>query len=129
MPEPRSPRDLLAEVMAGAQRVQTPLLAELLKTDRVQPVDSSEERRRFWQAAITDEQEQQMWRDEMAARGLQVVLPGSPEAIDIGMRIAKVKYPDRFDMMSQEGRNTVAQQAQWLWSHAKKWPPEPKVGE
>lgn len=123
MPGPKTQRDLLAEVMAGAQRVQTPLLAEQLKSDRVSAVDSSEERRRFWQAAITDEQEQQMWRDEMAARGLTTVLPGSPEAIDIGMAISKSKFPDRWDMAEQEGRNTTAQQATWAWNHAKKGAP------
>lgn len=128
MPGPMSRRDLLAEVMAGAQKVQTPLLAEQLRTDRVQAVDTSEERRRFWQAAISEQQEQQMWRDEMAARGLTTVLPGSPEAIDIGMRISKAKYPDRFDMMGQEGRNTVAQQAQWAFRHMQKGPPSTEGG-
>lgn len=124
MPSTKSRRDLLAEVMAGAQRVQTPLLAELLLSDRVQKVDPSDERRRFWQAAITDEQEQQMWRDEATARGVTAWVPGSPEALDAGLKIAKVKYPDRFDMMGQEGRNTTAQHALWAWGHAKKGMPK-----
>lgn len=128
MPGPRAPRDILAEVMAGAQRVQTPLLAELLRSDRVQAVDSPEERRRFWQAVLTDEEEAQMWRDEMVARGLTRVLPGSPEALDIGMRISKAKYPDRWDMAGQEGRTTEAQQAQWAWKHAQKGAPDAQAG-
>lgn len=114
--------------MAGAQRVQTPLLAELLKSDRVQAVDASEERRRFWTPAISDEQEQQMWRDEAMARGVTAWVPGSPEAIDVGLRISKAKFPDRWDMAQQEGRNTVAQQATWSWKHAKKGPPDAQAG-
>ena len=126
MPEVKSPRDILGEVMAGAQKTQTPLLAELLKSDRVTEVDSSEERQRFWQSALTDEQEQQMWADAMAARGLTQLVPGSREVLDIGMAVSKAKYPTRFDMMEQEGRTTEAQQAMWAAEHARKGMPEPK---
>lgn len=124
MPDAPSPRDLLAETMAGGRKVIVPHLAEMLKTRRVQELGSSEERRRFWQPAITDAEEQQMWRDEMAARGLTALVPGSPAAVDIGLKVSKVKYPDRWDMAPQEGRDTDSAQAEWAARHMRLGPPK-----
>ena len=70
-----------------------------------------------------------MWTQAMIARGITQLIPGSPEAIDIGLGIAKAKYPDRFDMMGQEGRDHASQQAMWAMKHAKAGPPAPKVDD
>jgi len=124
--EPKSPRDLLAETMSGGRKVLVPHLAEMLKTNRVKELGSAEERERFWQAAITDAQEAQMWQDEMATRGLTELVPGSPEVVDIGLKVSKAKYPSRWDMMVAEGRDTTPVQAEWAARHARRGPPVPK---
>ena len=126
MPDARSPRDMLAEIMAGARQVMVPHLAEMLRTDRVKNVPPNEERARFWQRALTPEQEQQMWVDEAIARGITAWVPGSAEALDAGLKISKAVFPGRWDMAGQEGRSTEAQQAEWAWKHAKQGAPEPK---
>jgi hypothetical protein len=130
MPDkPLAPRDILARTMQDGRTVLIPHLAEMLRREGIATVESPEERRRFWQAAITDEQEQQMWLQEMTARGITELIPGSPEALDIGLGISKVKYPDRWDMAGQEGRNHESQQAEWAMKHARRGPPEPEAAE
>jgi hypothetical protein len=130
MPDkPLAPRDILARTMQDGRTVLIPHLAEMLRREGIATVESPEERRRFWQAAITDEQEQQMWLQEMTARGITELIPGSPEALDIGLGISKVKYPDRWDMTGQEGRNHESQQAEWAMKHARRGPPEPEAAE
>jgi hypothetical protein len=127
--KPLAPRDILARTMKDGRDVLIPHIAEMLRREGIAEVPSDEERRRFWQAALTDEQEQQMWAQAMIARGITQLIPGSPEAIDIGLGIAKAKYPDRFDMMGQEGRDHASQQALWAMRHAKAGPPTPKADE
>lgn len=126
MPEQAdSPRDILARTMSEGRKVLTPLLAEMLKRRGIAEIDSGEERRRFWQAALTDEQEQQMWQQEMIARGLAEVVPGTPAHTEIGLKVSQAKYPDRWDMLEGEGRTHASEQAMWAHKHARKGPPEP----
>lgn len=111
----------------GKQAI-VPHLAEMLKRKGIEELPTSEQRRRFHQAAITDEQEQQMWAQEMIARGITQLVPGDPQTIDIGLKISKAKYPDRWDMAAGEGRDTSSAQAEWLWKMARTGPPpEPKT--
>ena len=124
MPGPIAPRDLIAQTMRDGQRVIVPHLAEMLKREGIETVDAAEERRRFWQRAATPEQEQQMWLTEMAALGLTELLPGSPQALDIGLKISKAVYPDRWDMAGGEGREHESEQAEWAWKMAQKGPPK-----
>lgn len=126
MPDPKSPRDILAETMAGGRKVLVPHLAEMLKHRGITEVSAAEERERFYQAAITDEQEQRMWQDEALKRGITEWVPGSPEALDAGLAISKVKYPARWDMSAAEGRNTVSDIATWAMKHARAGPPSPR---
>ncbi len=124
MPEPKSHRNILAELMAGGQKTLVPHLAEMLKRTGIEEVDASGERERFWQPALTDEQEQEAWRQEMAARGITQLVPGSPEVIDIGLKISKVKYPARWDMAPGEGREHESEQAELSYKHARKGQPQ-----
>lgn len=123
MPEPQSSRDILAEQMIQGRKVLVPHLAQMLKRRGIQEVDATEQRRRFWQRVLTPEQEAQLWQQEMAMRGITELVPGSPEALDIGLGIAKQVYPDRFDMMAGEGRDHESDQADWAWKMASKGPP------
>lgn len=118
-----SPRDILARTMADGRKVLVPYLAEMLKRSDIKEVDAAEQRRRFNQRALTPEQEQQLWVQEMAARGIQQLEPGSPEAIDIGLAISKRVYPDRWDMLAGEGRDGLSEQAMWAWKQARKAQP------
>lgn len=129
MPELTAPRDILAQVMKDGKDVMVPLLAEQLKREAIDEVPSDEQRRLWWQRALTPEQEQQEWMNEMAARGLTELIPGSPEVTEIGLKIAPKVYPSRFDMMTAEGRDSQSAQAVWSWKMAKTKPPEPKVEE
>lgn len=133
MPEaPSSPRDILAETMADGRKVITPYLAEMLKTSRVAEVPTAEERKRFWQRAMNEQQEAELWVTEMQRRGLPPVPPADPvqadeylkQMTDVGLGISKQVYVDRWDMMPQEGRDTQADQARWAWKHAKVGPPQ-----
>ena len=124
MPEQAgSPRDILARTMADGRKVLVPYLAEMMKRNKISEVDAAEQRRRFWQRALTPEQEQALWVQEMAARGLTELVPGSPEVLDIGLGISKQVYPDRWDMMGGEGRDSLGAQAKWSWTQARKGPP------
>lgn len=123
MPDPKSQRDLLAELMAGGQKAVVPHLAEMLKRSGIQEIEAPEERDRFWQAALTDEQEQQMWQQEMMARGLTQLIPGAFDTIDIGLKVSKAKYPGRWDMSTGEGRVHESDIAQWAYKQARKGPP------
>ena len=122
MAESSSPRDVLAETMAEGRKVLVPYLAEMLKRKSIAEVPPPEERQRFWQRAKTPEQEQQLWADEMNVRGITELTPEF--AVDIGLKIGQQVYPDRFDMMTGEGRTTQADQAQWAWKHAQAGPPK-----
>lgn len=137
MPEAKSSRDVLAQVMDEGKKRMIPLLAEMMKRDAIAEVPPDEERRQFWAPAITDEQEQQMWQQEMTTRGVSPEMANDPEQaqkyldqmVDIGLKIASQKYPGRFDMMTGEGRNTQAQQALWAWRHAQAGSPKPLTEE
>lgn len=122
MADAQSPRDILAEVVSEGRKVLVPHLAEMLKRSNIAEVTPSEERQRFWQRAMTPEQEQQAWQAEMAQRGLAELTP--EQAVDIGLAVSKRVYPGRWDMMTGEGRDTQAQQATWAWKHAKQGNPE-----
>lgn len=122
-----TPRDILAQTMKDGRQVMVPYLAEMLKRKGISELDSNEQRRRFWQSALTDEQEQAMWRQEMADRGLTQLEPGSMETLDIGLKISKAKYPDRWDMLAGEGRDSLSQQADWAAAMARKGPPAPEA--
>jgi hypothetical protein len=131
-----SPRDILAQTMADGRKVLVPYLATMMKRSDIKEVDASEQRRRFWQRALTPEQEQQLWVQELAARGIPQLVPGSPDAVDIGLKISKQTYPDRWDMLPGEGRDNQSDQAMWAWKQAQKGPPAseqdaetPAVGE
>lgn len=133
-----SPRDILARTMADGRKVLVPYLAEMLKRSDITEVDAAEQRRRFNQRALTPEQEQQLWVQEMAARGIQQLEPGSPQALDIGLAVSKRVYPDRWDMLAGEGRDGLSEQALWAWKMARKAqpaaeqeaePPAPTTGE
>ncbi len=120
-----SSRDILAEQMASGRKVLVPILAEMLKTSRVKEVDTSEERRLFWEPAITDEEEDRLWADAMIREGING--PVTPEMLPlmtkIGLEISHRKFPDRWDMAGAEGRNTDAQTAEWALKHALKGRP------
>ncbi len=126
MPEAAAPRDVLAEVMDGGKKAIVPHLAEMLRRKGIAEVPTAEQKRRFDQPAITDEQEQQMWQQEMIARGIQQLVPGDPATIDIGLKISKAKFPDRWDMMTGEGRDKTSAQAEWAWKMARSTLPKPK---
>lgn len=129
MAEPTpSPRDILAETMEGGRKVVVPYLAEMLKRTGITEVDSEEERRRFWQRAMTPEQETLLWHEEMVRRGISQLVPGSPEVLEIGLGISKQVYPDRWDMLTGEGRAHQSDQARWAWKLARRGPPEGGVG-
>lgn len=127
MPEAKSSRDIMAEVMSGGRQALVPMLAEMLKRDGIDEVDTAEERRRFWQRALTPEQEAQLWQQEIANRGITQMTP--EQATDIGLGISKQVYPDRWDMMPGAGRDTEAKQAMWASKHAKLGPPVEKQQE
>lgn len=127
--QPAAPRDVLARVMVEGKKTLVPLLGEMLRRKGIEEVDGGEMRRRYWQAALTDEQEQQMWTQEMIARGITQLVPGDPQTLDIGLKISKAKYPDRWDMLGQEGRDQSSAQAEWAWKQAQKGPPAPKTDE
>lgn len=129
MADSMSSRDILARVMRDGRKVLVPHLAEMLQREAIETVESKNERKLFWERAVTPEQEAQMWLGEMAARGITELVPGSPEAADIGLKISKSVYPARWDMMSGEGRQHASEQAMWAWKHAKQGPPEPKADE
>lgn len=124
MANAESPRDILATTMRDGRKVIVPLLAEMLKRRGIEEVDNTEERRRFWQRALTPEQEAALWQQEMTSRGITELVPGSPEALDIGLGISKQVYPDRWDMMAGEGRDQGSAQAVWAAKHARRGPPE-----
>lgn len=120
MPETAgSPRDILAQTMADGRKVLVPHLAEMLKRSDIKEVDTAEQRRRFNQRALTPEQEQQLWVQEMTSRGIAELMPGSPEARDIGLEISKHVYTGRWDMMPGEGRDSLSDQAMWAWNLAR----------
>lgn len=122
MPEANSPRDILAETMSQGRKALVPNLASMLKREKIAEVPPDEERRLFWQRALTPEHEAQLWRDEMMQRGISELTP--EQAVDIGLKLAQQVYPGRFDMMAAEGRSTQAEQATWAWNHAQHGPPE-----
>jgi hypothetical protein len=132
MPDAASQRDIMAETMAQGRKSLIPHLAEMLKRDAIAEVPPDEERRRFWTPVITDEQEAQRWQEEMQQRGLTPEMASDPaqaedylkQMTDIGLKLAREKYPDRFDMMAGEGRDTQAKQADWAWTHLKAGPPK-----
>lgn len=127
MPEkPLSPRDIQARVMEDGKKTLVPHLAALLNREGITEVLPAEERRRFWQRAMTPEQEQEVWVQEMAQAGITQLVPGAPETIELGLRVAATVYPDRFDMLAQEGRDTPSAQAAWAMKHARRGPPTPK---
>lgn len=126
MPESSAPRDVLAETMADSRKALVPHLAALLKREKIVEVPPDEERRRFWKRAMTPEQEAQLWTTELATRGLLPEALTPEVATDIGLKIGQQVYPDRYDMMPQDGRDTQAKQANWAWKHAKLGPPETK---
>lgn len=126
MAEVESPRDILARVMDGGRKTVVPLLAEMLRRKGIAEIPSAEERRRYWQRALTVEQEQQLWAEEMARRGIQQLTPGAPETIEMGLGIAKQVFPDRFDMMTGEGRDQASAQAEWAYKHAQRGEPQPR---
>lgn len=130
MPEnPQSSRDILAEVMDQGRKSLVPHIAEMLKRTGIREVDAAETRRRFWQRALTPEQEANLWAQEMLRRGITELVPGSPEAVDIGLGISKAVYPDRWDMSMAEGRTHESEIGEWAWSQAQKGPPTPKAEE
>lgn len=122
-----SPRDVLAEVMAEGRKVLVPHLAEMLKRTQIKEIDTSEERQRFWQRAITPEQEQLLWQEGMARLGTLELTPD--QALDLGLQISKRVYPDRWDMLGGEGRDAQSDQAMWAWKQAKLGPPVPRAEE
>ncbi len=118
-----SSRDILAETMSDGRKAVVPYLAEMMRREsKIAEVPPDEERTRFWQRALTPEQEAQLWASEMQARGITTLTP--EQATDIGLKIGSQVYPDRFDMMGQEGRTTQAQQARWAWKHMQAGPPK-----
>jgi hypothetical protein len=117
-----SPRDILAQTMADGRKSVVPYLAEMLKRDKIAEVPPDEERRRFWQRALTPEQETALWQQEMQQRGLMELTPEL--ALDIGLKISQQVYPDRWDMMPAEGRDAQSQQAQWAMKHTRAGPPK-----
>ena len=127
MPDADSTRDILAQVMHDGKKTLVPILAEMLKRKKIAEVEPSEERRRFWQRALSPEQEALLWRQEAATRGLTELVPGSPEVADIGLKLSKQVYPDRWDMAGGEGRDTESAQAEWSARHARRGPPTPKA--
>lgn len=130
MPDkPLAPRDILARVMDDGKKTLTPHLAEMLRRDGIEEVDGGEQRRRFWQRAISPEQEAILWQQAMVQRGITQLLPGSPAALEIGLGISKSVYPDRWDMAPQEGRDHQSQQAEWAWTLARRGAPQPKADE
>lgn len=116
-----SPRDILAQVMADGRKSLVPHLAEMLKHADIETLDSAEERRRFWQRAVSPEDEQRLWQQEMATRGLTELDPKS--ALEIGLGISQKVYPARWDMAMAEGRDHESDIAQWAWKHAKRGDP------
>jgi hypothetical protein len=125
MAAPQSPRDILAEVMDQSRKALVPHLAEMLKRSKIKEVDSSEERTRFWQRALTPEQEQELWRQELVKAGTLDTSALSPQQLlGIGITISQQVYPDRWDMATGEGRDTQSAQAEWAWKQAMKGPPE-----
>lgn len=122
-----SPRDVLAKVMSEGRKTLVPHLAEMLKRTQIKEIDTSEERQRFWQRAITPEQEQLLWQEGMARLGTLELTPD--QALDLGLQISKRVYPDRWDMLGGEGRDAQSDQAMWAWKQAQKGPPTPKAEE
>jgi hypothetical protein len=95
MAAPQSPRDILAEVMDQSRKALVPHLAEMLKRSKIKEVDSSEERTRFWQRALTPEQEQELWRQELVKAGTLDTSALSPQQLlGIGITISQQVYPD-----------------------------------
>lgn len=123
MPD-QSQRDVLGQTMADGKRVLVPLLAEMLKSGKQQQIDASEERRRFWTPAITDEEEAALWEEAMMRAGKTPETMTEQDVVRLGLPISRIKYPDRWDMAGQEGRTTDAQQAEWALKHALKGPPK-----
>lgn len=122
MAEAPAQRDVLAQVMADGRKTLVPLLAELLRRDGIETVESKEERRLFWQRALTPEQEQALWMQEMATRGVTELTPET--AAQIGLGISKQVYPARWDMLAADGRDHESDQIRWAYKHAQKGPPE-----
>lgn len=129
MAESASSRDILARVMRDGRKVIVPHIAEMLKREGIETVESKEERRLFWLRAVTPEREARMWLDEMAQRGLTELVPGSPEALEMGLKISKSVYPSRWDMLEGEGRDHQSEQSMWALKAAKQGPPESKADE
>jgi hypothetical protein len=127
MPDAGSQRDILAEVMAQGRKVLVPHLAEMLKREKIETIGGAEERRRFWQRAMTPEQEQMLWQTEMANRGITELTPDV--ALEIGLGISQKVYPSRWDMATAEGREHESEIAQWAWQHAKKGDPNAAADE
>ena len=113
--------------MADGRKSVVPYLAEMLRREKIAEVPPDEERRRFWQRALTDKQEQQLWQDEMAQRGMTELTPEL--ALDIGLKIAQSVFPDRWDMMAGEGRMSQSDQANWAMKHTRAGPPKAMVEE
>lgn len=124
MAESPSQRDVLGEFMASSKKELIPYLAEMMRTRRVQEVGTAEMRRRFWQPAITDDEEQRLWEEEMVRDGLTPDTLTPEHVLRIGLKLSQIKYPDRWDLAGQEGRTTDAQKSMWAYQMAEKGPPE-----
>ena len=124
MAEIKSPRDILAEQMDAGRKRLVPLLAEMMKRSAIKEIGSTEERERFWRRALNEEQEQALWAQMMAAKGIIELVPGAPETIAMGMEVSKQVYPDRWDMAPAEGRDHESDQAEWSAKHARRGPPK-----
>lgn len=125
MPDAESSRDIMARQMTEGRKVLVPYLAEHFKRKGIKQLDAAEQKRRFAQRALTPEQEAALWAQEMASRGLTELVPGSPQVLEIGLGISKQVYPDRWDMMTGEGRDHASDQAEWAMKMAKECFPEP----
>jgi hypothetical protein len=106
----QSTRDILSETFESGRRVLVPQLATLMRRDKITEVEAAEERRRFWQRAITEQEEASLWQQGMTP-----------------YEISKQVYPDRWDMAGAEGRVHESEIAAWSHKHAQKGTPQPSA--
>lgn len=127
MADKQGTRDIVADVMAQGKKTTVPILAEMLKREKIARVPAADERALFWTRALTPEEEQAKWQELMGQQG--IVGPMTPEQqLNLSLEVSKHVYPQRWDAMRGAGRSAPSEQAMWANGHAKKGPPATDEG-
>lgn len=127
MAEQQGTRDIVADVMAQGRKTTVPILAEMLKREKIARVAPADEHALFWTRALTPEEEQAKGQELMQQQG--VTGPMTPkQELAFRLELSKHVFPQRWDAARGGGRSAPSEIAMWADKHAKKGPPTTDEG-